>query len=64
MIKSRIAAGAALLVVLDAAGVAVRDAAIAGVIVTTAIRLLAVRYDWRFPEQQALVLRRRNRRAA
>lgn len=53
------AAGSALIVLLIAAGAAVSDAAIAGVVLTTAIRLLALRFAWTFPEQQALVLRRR-----
>jgi uncharacterized membrane protein YeiH len=53
------AAGAALLVLLVAVGAAVLGAAIAGVVLTTATRLLAVRFGWSFPEQQALVVRRR-----
>jgi uncharacterized membrane protein YeiH len=55
------AAGAALLVVLVALGVPVLWAAVAAVVLTTVVRLLAVRYGWRFPEQQALVVRRRRR---
>ena len=53
------AAGAALLVVLVAAGVPVLYAAVAGVVLTTAVRLLAVRFGWSVPEQRALVVRRR-----
>lgn len=53
------AAGAALLVVLVAAGVPVLYSAVAGVVLTTAVRLLAVRFDWSVPEQRALVVRRR-----
>lgn len=56
------AAGAALLVLLVAVGAAVLDAAIAGVALTTATRLLAVRFGWSFPEQRALVVRRRRPR--
>jgi uncharacterized membrane protein YeiH len=52
------AGGAALLVVLVALGVPVLWAAVAAVGLTTLVRLLAVRYGWRFPEQQALVVRR------
>ncbi|WP_136709264.1 TRIC cation channel family protein [Agromyces sp. H66] len=55
------AAGAVLLVVLVAGGVPALYAAIGGVVVTTVIRLLAVRFGWSFPEQQALVVRRRRR---
>jgi uncharacterized membrane protein YeiH len=50
------AAGTVLLVVLVAVGVSELTAAIAGVVLTTAIRLLAVRFGWSFPAQQALVL--------
>ena len=50
------AAGAVLLVVLVAVGVAVLSAACAGVVLTTVIRLLVVRFGWRFPEQQVLVV--------
>lgn len=57
------AAGAALLVVLVAAGTAVLWAAVACVALTTITRLLAVRFGWRVSEQQALVVRRRQRRA-
>lgn len=53
------AAGAALLVLLVAVGATVPDAAIAGVVLTTATRLLAVHFGWRFPEQEALTVRRR-----
>jgi uncharacterized membrane protein YeiH len=49
---------AALLMVLVAIGVPVLWAAAAAVGLTTLVRLLAVRYGWRFPEQQALVVRR------
>ncbi|WP_435745164.1 trimeric intracellular cation channel family protein [Nocardioides sp. SYSU DS0663] len=56
------AAGAALLVLLIAAGAAILDAVIAGVALTTATRLLAVRFGWSFPEQRALVVRRRRSR--
>ncbi|GAA2218130.1 trimeric intracellular cation channel family protein [Promicromonospora sukumoe] len=55
------AAGAALLVALVALGVPVLGAAAAAVVLTTLVRLLAVRYGWRFPDQQALVVRRRPR---
>lgn len=57
-------AGAVLLVVLVAGGLPVFPAAVAGVVMTTAIRLLAVRFGWSFPEQQALVVRRRRAREA
>ena len=50
------ATGAVLLVVLVAAGVGGPTAASAGVVLTTAVRLLAVRYDWSFPGQHSLVL--------
>lgn len=53
------AGGAALLVVLVALEVPVLWAAVAAVVLTTVVRLLAVRYGWKFPEQQALVVRRR-----
>jgi uncharacterized membrane protein YeiH len=53
------AAGTLLLVVLVAVGVPVPTAAIAGVVLTTAVRLLAVGLGWSFPAQQTLVLRRR-----
>ncbi|MGI5189711.1 trimeric intracellular cation channel family protein [Promicromonospora sp. CA-289599] len=52
------AGGAALLVALMTLGVPVLWAAVAAVVLTTVVRLLAVRYGWRFPEQQALVVRR------
>ncbi|WP_419704120.1 trimeric intracellular cation channel family protein [Promicromonospora sp. NFX87] len=55
------AGGGALLVALVALRVPVLWAAVAAVVLTTLVRLLAVRYDWRFPEQQALVVRRRPR---
>lgn len=55
------AGGAALLVALVALGVPALWAAVAGVVLTTLVRLLAVRYGWRFPEQQALAVRRRPR---
>ena len=58
------AAGAVLLVVLVAVDVPMLNAAIAAVVLTTAIRLLAVRFGWSFPEQQALVVRRRRSRLA
>jgi len=47
-------AGAALLVVLSAAGVPLVWAAIACVVVTTFTRLGSVRYGWSLPEQHAL----------
>ena len=50
------ASGAVLLVVLVAVGVALLYAACAGVVLTTVIRLLAVRFGWSFPEQRALVV--------
>ena len=53
------AAGTLLLVVLAGLGVSGPTAAIAGVVITTAVRLLAVRFDWSFPAQQALVPRSR-----
>lgn len=53
------AAGAALLVLLVAVGTTVPHAAVAGVVLTTATRLLAVRFGWSFPEPQALTVRRR-----
>ena len=46
--------GSAVLVVLAAFGVPVPIAAIAGVSITTVIRLLAVRFGWRLPEQRRL----------
>ena len=55
------AAGTMLLVGLAEAGVSGRVAAIAGVVLTTAVRLLAVRFRWNVPEQHALALRRRER---
>lgn len=55
------AGGATLLVALVALGVPVLWAAVAAVVLTTLLRLLAVRYGWQFPEQQALVVRRRPR---
>jgi len=58
------AAGAALLVGLVAAGVPVLLAAVACVVLTTALRLLAVRFDWSIPEQRAMVVRRRQGRSA
>ena len=54
------AAGTLLLVVLVAVGVSGPTAAIAGVVLTTAVRLVAVRLGWSFPAQQALVVRRRS----
>ncbi len=51
------AAAAALLVGLVAADVAVSDAAVLGVVLTTVVRLLAVRLGWSVPEQHALALR-------
>ncbi|MBO1752529.1 TRIC cation channel family protein [Actinotalea sp. BY-33] len=56
------AAGAALLVLLVTVGAELVDAAIAGVVLTTAVRLLAIRFGWSFPEQRALVVRRRRTR--
>ncbi len=47
-------AGTVLLVVLVVAGVPVPIAAIAGVVVTTVIRLGAVRFGWSMPEQRAI----------
>jgi uncharacterized membrane protein YeiH len=58
------AAGTLLLVVLVAMGVSGPTAAIAGVVLTTAVRLVAVRLGWSFPEQQALVRRRSAPRAS
>jgi Predicted membrane protein len=55
------AAGAAVLVVLALLGVDILVAAIAGIVVTTALRLLAVAFGWRFPEQWAVPPRRRGR---
>ena len=49
-----------LLVVLVAVGVSGPTAAIAGVVLTTVVRLVAVRLGWSFPAQQALVVRRRS----
>lgn len=54
------AAGTLLLVVLVAVGVSGATAAIAGVVLTTAVRLVAVRLGWSFPAQHALVVRRRS----
>lgn len=53
------ATGTALLVALVAAGAPVLYAAVACVVLTTLVRLLAVRFHWSVPEQRALVLRRR-----
>jgi uncharacterized membrane protein YeiH len=50
--------GSTLLVVLVAAGVAIPLAAIAGVVLTTVVRLGAVGFGWSVPEQRALPLRR------
>lgn len=55
--------GSALTVVLVAVSVPVVTAAVAGVLVTTAVRLGAVRFDWNDPEQGALSLRRRASRS-
>ncbi|GGM13661.1 trimeric intracellular cation channel family protein [Promicromonospora citrea] len=55
------AGGAALIVALVTAGAPALPAAVTGVVVTTLVRLLAVRFGWTFPEQQALVVRRRRR---
>lgn len=48
------AAGTILLVVLAAAGVDITAAGIACVVVTTLIRLLAVKFGWSLPEQRAI----------
>lgn len=58
------AAGSVLLVGLVALGIPVLYAAIAGVVLTTVTRLLAVLFGWTFPEQHALIVRRRGARAA
>ncbi len=54
------AIGAVLLVVLVAMGVDVGAAALAATALTTAVRLLAVRYTWTFPVQRALVTTQRS----
>lgn len=46
--------GTVVLVVASALGVPITIAAIAGVAVTTVVRLLAVRYGWSLPEQRAI----------
>lgn len=48
------AAGTTLVVVLAAAGVNITIAGVACVVVTTAIRLLSVRFGWSLPEQRAI----------
>jgi len=53
-------AGATVLVVLTRVGVDGNIAAIAGVVVTFAVRILAVLFRWSLPEQRAI--RRRPRR--
>ncbi|GAA2011242.1 trimeric intracellular cation channel family protein [Microbacterium ulmi] len=58
------AAGSAILIVLAALGTPVPIAGLVGVLVTTVVRLGAVRFDWTFPEQRPLrAPRRRARRA-
>ena len=52
-------AGSAVLVVLQSFGVDVLVAAIACVVVTFGVRVLAVLFKWRLPEQRPLELRRR-----
>jgi uncharacterized membrane protein YeiH len=52
-------AGAAVLVVLQAFSVDVLVAAIACVVVTFGVRVLAVLFNWSLPEQRPLELRRR-----
>ena len=52
-------AGTAVLVVLQAFSVDVLVAAIACVVVTFGVRVLAVLFKWRLPEQRPLELRRR-----
>ncbi|WP_378148338.1 trimeric intracellular cation channel family protein [Cnuibacter sp. UC19_7] len=47
-------AGAAVLILLVTLGVSVPVAGVIGVAVTALLRLAAVRFDWRFPEQRAL----------
>lgn len=54
------AIGAVLLAVLVAMGVDVGAAALAATALTTAVRLLAVRYTWTFPVQRALVTTQRS----
>jgi uncharacterized membrane protein YeiH len=58
------ATGTTLLVVLVVAGAPVLHAAVACVVLTTATRLLAVRFEWSIPEQRALVVRRREGHSA
>ena len=52
-------AGSAVLVVLQSFGVDVLVAALACVVVTFGVRVLAVLFKWRLPEQRPLELRRR-----
>ena len=47
-------AGCSLLVVIVASGVPITVAAVVCVVVTTLIRILAVRFGWSLPEQRAL----------
>ncbi|MBG6098433.1 trimeric intracellular cation channel family protein [Nocardioides luteus] len=53
------ATGAGILIVLVGVGTPVAVAGPVCVIVTATVRLVAVRFEWRFPEQRPLRLRRR-----
>lgn len=52
-------AGIGVLIPLVGLGVSVPVAGIVCVVVTTLVRILAVRFNWTFPEQRAVSLRRR-----
>jgi uncharacterized membrane protein YeiH len=56
-------AGTGTLIVLAGFGVPIPIAGLVGVAVTTVVRLAAVLFDWRFPEQRS-VIRRRTRPVA
>lgn len=51
--------GVATLIVLTQFGVGIPVAGLVGVVVTTVVRLIAVAFGWKFPEQAALRLGRR-----
>ena len=54
-------AGAGILVVLTEFGTPIPIAGFACVVVTTSLRLIAIRFDWTFPEQRPLRSRRPRR---
>jgi uncharacterized membrane protein YeiH len=57
-------AGAGTFIVLAAFGTPTLVAGLVCVVVTTVVRLAAVRFDWTFPEQRAAVRARRRKGAA